>query len=464
MNRYKKLIGNSAIFALGNFGSRILTMILVPLYTYYLTTGEYGTIDIITSTTSLLLPIISLSIFQSVLRFAMDKNESKETVLTNGVLVTSLGTLLALLTYPILNHFNVLGGLLLYVYLILILQAFHMLIAQFTRAIGKVKIYAINGIIKTLVLGISNIILIVVFKKSIEGYLISYLISEIVAILYLIFATKLPQYINFKSANIKLSKTMIKYSLPLIPNAFMWWLVNASNRYFILYYIGISANGLFAVASKIPTLLSIFTEIFSQAWQLSAIEEYNSEDRSKFYSETFYYYQAFLFLGASAILVVLKSVLRLVLAEDYFMSWRLVPFLLLGVIFSSFSGFLGSNYIAAKETKGVFKTSLVSGVVSIVLNLILIPILGAIGAAISTMISFIIMWGLRFKDTNRFVKMEINVKNLIISLLIILLQIIVLFLNLNTIPELFLLSILFIGLLLSNRRIVGRILKIVLKL
>jgi O-antigen/teichoic acid export membrane protein len=451
MNKYKKLVGNSMLFGIGNFGSKIILILLVPLYTFYLSTSEYGTIDIITTTTSMLLPLVSLSIYEAVLRFVMDKDTSVQSVLTNAFAMTTLGIFIAILVYPILNYFNVFNGLLVYVYFILILQAIEIILAQYTRAIDKVKIYAINGIIKTLTLGLSNILLLIVFKQGIDGYLNSIIFSNIVSIVFLSSNTNIFKNINVNKLNMKLMKIMLIYSMPLIPNSFMWFLMNASNRYFILHYKGVEINGLFAVASKIPALLTIFTSIFSKAWQLSAIEEYNSESKSKFYTQIFYYYQSLLLLGTSLTLVFLKPLLNLIFAEEFYLSWQYIPFLLLSVVFSSFSGFLGTNYIAAKETKGVFRTSLIGGLLSLALNFMLVPILGGIGAALATMFSFIIIWILRLYDTKRFIKIDIDTKKLVICLLVVLIQIMILFLELSILLEISLLLALFILLLVVHR-------------
>lgn len=259
-----------------------------------------------------------------------------------------------------------------------------------------------------------------------------------------------------------LTLRMLKYSIPLIPNAFMWWLINASNRYFILYYESIEVNGLYAVANKVPTLLTVFISIFGQAWQMSAIEEYDSDDKSKFYSDTFLYYQTFLFLGTSAILVLLKIIMSNVVADDYYLAWKFAPFLLLGVVFSSFSSFFGTNYTVAKETKGLFNTSLIGGLIIIVMNYILVPNIGALGASISTSIGFLFMWILRMRGTKCYITVTINYKKIIISVCIILLQIVVLFLNIKPLFELSLQLFLFIIMIFLNKKLLVKLLKLIM--
>ena len=72
-NKYKKLAINSITFAAANFGSSILRFVIVPFYTYYMTTSEYGTVDMLTTTVSLVLPIFLMAINEAVLRYALKK-------------------------------------------------------------------------------------------------------------------------------------------------------------------------------------------------------------------------------------------------------------------------------------------------------------------------------------------------------------------------------------------------------
>lgn len=452
MNPYKKLLGNSALFAIGNLGSKLISIILVPLYTYYLTTSEYGFVDIVISTSSMLLPIISLSIYEAILRFIMDRTHDDDMIITNGVFVTFVGSVLVLLLYPILSYFNVLSDLLPYMILILILQAFQTLLAQYSRAIGNVKQYALNGIIMSFVTGGMNVLLLVYLGWGISGYLTSLVISNFISIIFLSMTAKVFRHIKLSKISISKIKGLLQYSIPLIPNSFMWWVINASNRYFILFFVGAGANGLFAVANKIPSLLSILNTIFFQAWQLSAIEEYDSKDKSKLYSNVFNYFSLVMLLGSSAILIVLKVIFDYTVQEDFYDSWRLAPFLLLGVTFSSFSSFLGTNYIAAKQTKGVFKTSIYGGIVSVAANMFFVPLFGANGAGMSTMLSFFVIWILRAKDTRKFIQMNVDVKGMVRNLAIIAVQIFVLFLELPRFTEISIETALFILLLISNKK------------
>ncbi len=80
---------------------------------------------------------------------------------------------------------------------------------------------------------------------------------------------------------------MIKYSVVLIPNSFMWWIINSSDHIMVTSMIGVAANGVYAISYKVPTLINTFTGIFNQAWGYSAIKEEGSKDETEYSNKVF---------------------------------------------------------------------------------------------------------------------------------------------------------------------------------
>lgn len=464
MNSYKKLVSNSMIFAVGTFGSKLVSLLLVPLYTYYLSTGEYGTVDLMVATINMLLPIVSLSVFEAVLRFTLDDEVDQQKVLSNSVLIVFGGFVILLLFYPVLSYFGMLGNMLNFLYIILLLQMIERILSQHLRGSGKVKEFALNGIILATGTGLFNILFLVGLGFGIEGYFYAMIVAHIISLIYLFYTTNALSYISFKDVDKETLKNIIGYSAPLVPNSIMWWLINASSRYFITFFVSLSANGLYAVASKIPSLLNVLYQVFNQAWQLSAIEEYDNDNRPDFYSKVFNYLSAFMFIGGSVIIILVKPMFTILFAPEYFNGWAVTPFLVLGTIFSSFSSFLGTNYIAAKQTRGIFNTSIYGGVISVVFNLILIPTLGVIGASISSVVSFVAMFVLRYWDTREYVELHLNIPRMLTNIAIIALQILVMFINLPIAIELTINGLLLIGLIIFNGKMILSILGFIVRL
>ncbi|MGP7818742.1 lipopolysaccharide biosynthesis protein [Niallia sp. 01092] len=429
MSMYSKLAKNSIVFAIGNLGSKIILFLLVPIYTYTLTVSEYGQVDILTSTINLLLPIITLSIFDSVLRFTLDKNYNPSSVLTNSFIIIILGFLILILFIPLFQLIHTFNKYLAFFFLILLSQAVNTTFSQFVRAVNHVNIFALSGIVNAIMVLLSNLVFLIWLDMGIEGYLISIFLGNIISILFLMFMSKIYKYIDIKEISPKLTKELLIFCLPLIPNALMWWIMNTSNRYFITFFIGMGATGLFAVATKFPSLLNILNTIFFQAWQMSAIEEAESKNKKGFYNNVYKYYSFILIVTTSLLLVFIKHITKILVAPEFYDSWKYIPLLLLSIVFSSLSSFLGTNYIAAKDTRGVFKSSMLGGIINLVLNLILIPFIGTYGAAVSVLISYFIIWIYRLRDTRSFVEITIDTKKFSLAFVLLFCQIGVLYLD-----------------------------------
>lgn len=423
-NKFKRLANNSVLFALGNLGSKLVAFFMLPLYTSRLTSADFGTADLITTTVSLLLPVVTLSIFESVLRFSLESDSDKRAIFTNSLFVSLIGTFLLLLSLIILYAIEQRN--IIYMIWILIFQLFQALFSQYAKAIDQVKIFAFNGILLTFLTAISNLILLVYFNLGLQGYLLSICFANLISNVFLWIILKLNKEIVISKLDKSFIFEMFRYSIPLIPNSVALWINNVANRYFILFYLGAAANGIFAVANKIPTLLGVLNTIFFQAWQLSAIEEFDSENKDEFYSKIFFFYSQFMFLGTMFILLMLKPLMSFLVAPEFSLAWKYVPFLLMGVLYSSFSGFFGQYYIAGKNTAGVFYTTIIGAIINVIINAVLIPILGLYGAGISTALSFLCIWLIRVKGTKKIVETKIYWGNIFINHVLLGIQIILL--------------------------------------
>jgi O-antigen/teichoic acid export membrane protein len=204
-----------------------------------------------------------------------------------------------------------------------------------------------------------------------------------------------------------LTKDMLKYSVVLIPNTFMWWIINSSDRIMITAFLGSSANGIFAVSSKIPTLLSTLVTIFNTAWSYSAIKENESKDKDA-YANSVYNGMVMLALVIGALMIfVIKPFLSLYVSADYYTAWRYTPYLVVGFVFLSLASFLGTYYTVNKDSKGFLFSSMIAAGCNLALNYFLIPWLGIAGGAIATAISYIIVFIYRAIDTRKYIRITV---------------------------------------------------------
>lgn len=439
MNKYTRLIKNLGVFFIASFGSKMLTFFLVPLYTHVLSTEEYGISDIIITTVSLILPIITLSISEAALRFSLDKGANHKSILNSSFLVFLIGSIISVFLFPVFFRLPYLSELfsktdfVIIFYLILFSNGVYIILSQFCRGLGKVFEYALGSVISALVLIVSNIVFLLAFNYGINGYLLSMALTYIIPSIYYCFVLKIWNYglIN----NLSLLKPMLMYSIPLIPNALSWWAMQAADKYILIAYTGVAANGLYTVSQKIPSILNVLSGVFIQAWQLSAVEESTSQEKNQFYSSVFNYLICIMVIATSLIVAVIKIVFSVWVSKEYYSAWLYTPILLFANMFSWFSVFVGTNYMAMKKTKGNLKTTLIACIINIVLNFVFIPRFGIVAASITTMISFLIVWIIRVIDTRDYVRLEIKYMKFIFSIILICIQFVLHLYNLSIVYQ-----------------------------
>lgn len=421
--KYTSLLKNIGLFTIGNFGSKIVSFLMIPLYTAILSTNDYGTVDLLNSTAQLLIPILLLSIQDATLRFGMDQNYKKEDVISTTINIVIKGTITFLFVMIIIYFSNIIKLSIVYwifLFFTFLLYSLNNCFNLYLKAENKAYIIAIGGILCTIITCTSNIICLIVFKLGINGYMISNLIGILFQVLFQFIFGKIYKNIHLKKYN-DLSKPMISYSAPLITNSIAWWVNNTSDRYILTWMHGTAINGIYAVAYKIPTILTTFQSIFYNAWSISAISEFNRKDEDGFIGNSYTVYSLLSIIVCSLILLFNIPIGKILYSADYFVAWQYVPFLMVSTVFNGIAQFEGSLFAATKKTNQVSITTFIGATINIIGNFILIYKFGAVGAALSTMIGYGVTWILRTIFLQRFITMKVNWKLhiCIISLLII---------------------------------------------
>ncbi len=423
MNKYKTLVSNTALISLGTFGSKLLVFLMVRFYTGYLTTTEFGVADIITQTCNLLLPIISLGITNGVFRFAIDKAHDKKSVFSAGLYSITLGGLMFLIITPLLSLFSQLKGYLWLIIIYTMASCYHSLCSQFIRAKNKTAFFAVQGIINTSLVIAFNILFLAVFHFGVTGYVLSVVLADGLTALLIFIKEKLWREIVKRPSKATVSQ-MLKYSIPMIPATIFWWVTSVSDRYMVTAIVSESANGIYAVANKLPTFLTLLSTVFMQAWQLSAVMESENDksEHADFYSKVWGSFQSVMFLASSGIIALSVVLIKILTTTDYYSAWEFVPTLALAMVFSAFANFMGSVYVVEKRSKNSFLTTMVGAVLNIALNLALIPKIEAQGAAIATAVSYLVVFIIRLADAKKYIPFKAHGLTVVINSAVVLIQ------------------------------------------
>lgn len=417
MREYKILAKNTFLFSMSQASSLAIGFFMVMIYTRYLTPSDYGLIDIINTTVALVVPIITLQIQSAVFRFVMDPGADKQKIIsTSTLLVIGSTAIFSLISSYVVTR-RLSDDIAIMFYVLVLLSALNGIQIAFIKGLKKIKVLVIADVLVSIVMAVTAILCLVKLDLGVRGYFVALLASSVFKWAFLLVKGGVRKYLTL-SVNRRLAKKMLGYSIFLAPNTIMWWVVNVSDRYLLAYFLGMSAVGIYAVSYKIPQLLRIPTTIFYQAWQISAVESYKSQDRDKFYTEVFNVYLALLMITLAILLPLLKPLSRILFAESFYESWKYAPFLLFGTVFSALSSFTGTAYIASKESKGALLTSSIAALMNAGINVVLIPVWGIYAAAFSTFLAYFTMWIARMRHVRKFVNISVDFKKLARSLLI----------------------------------------------
>lgn len=388
-NRSKKLMTDVVMFSISNFGSKVLVFLLVPLYTATLSTEEYGIADLFSVSINLLLPLLTLAVTEATLRFLLDDESDKGKILAISLLTIGISFILVLIIspgivrlYPEIRPYYI---LFLLTYLITALNDFF---SNFIRGLDKTRVFAIKGVLYTVAVISFNILFLLILRIGLTGYLLAIIFAEVISIIYMLFAGEVWQYFGLLKIDFQLTKEMLKYSIPLMPTIISWWIMQMSDKYIIIAYSGLAVSGIYSIAYKIPSVLSVVSAIFNKAWQISSVKSSNDDDYPVFFRKVYLLYFVFCMTVCSILIVLSKALGYVLFANEYFIAWKYVPTLLVAYFFSGLSGVMASAFTTKKRTSVLFYSTLCGAALNLVLNFALIPKYGALAAAVTTLIGF----------------------------------------------------------------------------
>lgn len=269
MGAYKKLGVNILMFAISSFGTKVISFLLVPLYTSYLTTVQYGTADMLFTISTILLPIFSVEITEGVMRYVLDKTYESQKVLLIAIRTILFGSIVLYISLSIIRALNIINiPDLYYIFLFLnfLFSCFYNLFINYLKGKEKIHNIVIAGLLSSITNAGCNILFLTQLGMGVEGYLFASVISLGLPLVYLVVSSLRYGYLKIVTVNIDkaLERKMLSYSVPLILNSLAWWINNSLDKFFVTLICGMSANGILAVAYKIPSLLSILQTVFSK--------------------------------------------------------------------------------------------------------------------------------------------------------------------------------------------------------
>lgn len=412
MGKYKDLLFNTGLFAFTQVATKLITFFLVPLYTAYMSTADFGVTDMSATVVSMMLPLATLSVSDAVLRFAIDDKANRDRYISLGLVMVLFSIAVVVGLSPLLS-LPFFGGLDKYQWLFITsyaLSALQYFLNMLSRALNKVKVIPVSSIVTTLLTAVCAIVFIAHMNMGAPGYFYSLIAGNAGGVLYFFFAGGMFKHfsLRFEARDAAFLKRMLVYSIPMVPNALFWWMSSSINRLFITGMIGVGASGMFAAAQKIPSLLNMAAGIFQQAWQLSSFQEYRKSNIAKFFSTVFRLYHAGIAMVAAIITACSPLLASFLLQKQFYQAWTLIPIMIVAFYFNILNSFYGTVYTATLKTKSLFTTTIWGALCCVATTWLLIPMLGIAGACIAMAIANLLVLVLRVLSSRTVLQFDVQ--------------------------------------------------------
>lgn len=422
-NRKSKFFKDFGIYTIGIFGTRVITFLMIPLYTYFVEEpSNYGIWDLCLQTTIFLLPLATLQMREAAFRFLYEEDEEKKQAKIISFIFKALTSNLVVIGLVTALLFAIWGFKYTWLtFLLLLSSSFHDVMCQVSRGLKRNDIYVSCNILNAVFVAALSVLFVAVLKMDVVGIFWANIISRVAICVYLQLRLNIiTKYFRFHINCGTIGREILKYSLPLIPTSMCWLVTTVSDRFFIKLFVSDEMNGIYAAAVRYTMILHSLALVFYQTWQETAIKQYHTPDRDELFSKVFNCYVYSLGL----LLIVYSYTLKFCYTwlvgpnyqqgADYLFVMGFV--FLLGAISSSF---FDLGYQCAKDTKRAIPAIILAAIVNVAMNVTVTPALGVYGVITSNFVTYLFLGVYRYFDTRRYFKIAISPSACVMTLLLI---------------------------------------------
>ena len=409
MDRIIRFFKTAGVYFLGNVLTKLISFILLPLYTSRIDPVSYGEYGLVLTILNVVVPIAYFAIWDSVFRFAFDyeKDCDKYKVLNNGIVIMIFGTLL-LLVGVVVSSFMYKYSYPILIYIYALSMGFQYYYSVICRALKDNNTFVFSGCVNSIFSILLNIVLIIVFNMGVESLYISYIFGVVLQVLIIEYKKKFISQLSFKGIKASVIMNYLKFSIPVMVSAISNWLLNGLTQLYITVQLGTYFNGMYNVANKFSSIMILIIGVFQFAWNEMAYDLANDSVKTSYYKKSINEILRFCLIGVSLLILIVKIVYPFMVDKQYYESLVIIPVLLIGTMSNSYSGFLGTLFLADKSTNSLLTTTLFSGVINFILLSVLTPKFGLLGAVLSLTLSYIFYVLIRLVLLNK--KMNVTVR------------------------------------------------------
>lgn len=453
----KRLLKKTGLYFIGNLSSKILTFLLVPIYAFYIKSDDLGYYDYAQNIMNIAVPLCFAAIWEAILKFVLQEDDEgkKNTVIATSAAFTLFVSFLICFAMTVYNA--VISDKInsfFYVLLMIISYAVMFIWQYYARALGQNRIYVVTGILGTTVNFAVNILMICVFKFGLEALFISYIVGNILIVLTLEYKLKIISRIRKKYIDFTVLKKMLAFSTPLVLNLISTWLITGFGRMVINEHFGSAANGMYAFANKFAIIVTMLGSVINMAIIEEALIAAKKEGIGKNFVVTvetlFKIFQSIILLAVPAVTIFYYFIRN----TDYIESIEYFPALLLYSLLMIMSTSFGTVFQVINKTKYQFITTVLGAVVTVVLSYAMLDFLKLHSIVLAQVAGAVVMLVSRYIFINKYVCFKVKWLPIIFMFVLYIVAAIVCLLSNNIVVSVVVLVALGAFVLLYNRDIV----------
>ena len=394
----KNILKHGSVYMFGIILGRIVGFLMIPVYTAYLSTENYGTLSLLGLTIDIVATLFGLGMASAVVRTyqKFEDEPSRRKVISSALLgsisVMAVITATAMLLSPQLSQLifssEEYTGYFRLTFLGMFLASgieIPMIFLRIKLQSGK---YVGISLIKMVMQLSLNIWFLVGLGLGIYGVLYSTLISSTIFALYLTFSTLRKVGIGFDFSKYV---EMLRFGMPIIVSDVSSFMLTYSDRYFLNYFADLGTVGIYSMSYTFGMILSMLINgPFMSVWGTEMFKYGKQEDGKPIFAKVLIYYLLIALALCLGLSLLTRDVLRIMADESYWSAYKYVALISLSYVLNGALYIAGAGILLSGKSKYRAYSTSSAMVANIVLNFLLIPTMGAWGAAISTLASYVV--------------------------------------------------------------------------
>lgn len=411
----RKTAKHSAIYAFSSMLRRLTGLVMLPIYTRYLTPADYGVVELLGMAIEIVGILVGLRITQAMFRYYIlaetddEKNKIVSTVLFTAIASSCLGaSLLYWFAEPLVQ---VIFGDSKYIFefklfaFTLVTNAIIAAGLSYLRARQVPVLFVAINIISLLIQVCLNIVFVVVYEMHVSGVVYGALISGAMVSAGLMVYVFIKVGVHYSRS---IAITLVKFVSPLILASIGAFYVAYADKYFLRLFGSLSDVGLYALAARMCSILATVYEAFNMSWGADRFEIVKRGNAKDIYGQVFRYVNVVVIIVGAGLVLFASDFFHVMTSSEYYPAAYIVPLLMFSVIARIYTLFCNFGVLYCDKTGIMAEASWIKAVAASVGYVLLIPILGVYGAAITLAVCGFIEFGWVYRKSTELYDMSLQ--------------------------------------------------------